>query len=126
MIGINQPVFFAEVDVNQLSLYPTQKPHYKPISKFPLVKRDLSLVIDEHILLEDIKNVLSEQAEPLIQDMYVFDVYQGTSLPKGKKAYALSFSLQDKDKTLDEKTIHQVMSRLMNDFQQKLGAIVRE
>ncbi|MHB9147551.1 MAG: phenylalanine--tRNA ligase subunit beta [Candidatus Amoebophilus sp.] len=126
MADINQPVFFAEVDIDQLSLYPTQKLHYKPISKFPLVKRDLSLVIDEPILLEDIKNVLSEQAEPLIQDMYVFDIYQGTNLPKGKKAYALSFSLQDKDKTLDEKTIHQVMARLMNDFQQKLGAIVRE
>jgi phenylalanyl-tRNA synthetase beta chain len=126
MAGINQAVFFAEVDINQLSLYPTQKPYYKSISKFPLVKRDLSLVIDEHILLEDIKNVLLEQSEPLIQDMCVFDVYQGTNLPKGKKAYALSFALQDKDKTLDEKDIHQVTTRLINAFQQKLGAIVRE
>ena len=126
LAGINQPVFFAEIDIQQLSLCPVHKPHYRPISKFPLVKRDLSLVIDDHLLFEDIKNVLTEQSEPLIQDMYVFDVYQGTNLPKGKKAYALSFSLQDKNKTLDEKTIHQVMTRLVNAFQHKLGAIVRE
>jgi phenylalanyl-tRNA synthetase beta chain len=126
LADIHQPVFFAEIDIQQLSLYPIHKPHYQPISKFPLVKRDLSLVIDEHVLFEDIKNVLAEQAEPLVQDIHVFDVYQGTNLPKGKKAYALSLSLQDKNKTLNETTINHVMSRLINAFQQQIGAIVRE
>lgn len=125
-LDIKQPVFFADIDLDQISAYPTMPTTYNPISKFPLVKRDLSLVIDHTISFEDIKKVLVLQQEPLIQDVHVFDVYQGANLPAGKKAYALSFALQDKERTLDEKIINQVMARLVNNFQQLLGAVIRE
>ncbi|OJW70738.1 MAG: phenylalanine--tRNA ligase subunit beta [Candidatus Amoebophilus sp. 36-38] len=124
--GITQPVLFADIDLDQLNTYSIPTPYYQPISKFPVVKRDLSLVVDSTIAFEDIKNILLEKHEPRIQHMHVFDVYQGANLPEGKKAYALSFALQDQEKTLDEKTIHQVMSDLIHTFQQKLGAIIRE
>ncbi len=124
--GIKQAVFFADIDIDQLSAYATLPITYEPISKFPVVKRDLSLVIDHTVSFEDIKKVLAAQQESLVQDMYIFDVYQGTNLPAGKKAYALSFALQDKERTLDEKTINQVMARLINTFQEILGAVIRE
>lgn len=125
-VGIKQSVFFADIDIDQLSDYPPLAITYEPISKFPLVKRDLSLVIDDTVSFEDIKKILATQQESFVQDVHVFDVYQGTNLPTGKKAYALSFALQDKERTLDEKTINQVMARLIKDFQQTLGAVIRE
>lgn len=126
MAEINQPVFFAEIDIDLLGRYPISTPYYQPIAKFPIVKRDLSFVIDNTITFEDIKKVLLEIKEPLIQNMHVFDVYQGGNLPTNKKAYALSFDLQDKNKTLDDATIHRVMASLIHIFQLKLNAIVRE
>jgi phenylalanyl-tRNA synthetase beta chain len=124
--GIKQTVFFADIDIDQLSAYPTSPITYKPLSKFPAVKRDLSLVIDHTVLFEDMKRLLATQQEPLVKDVYVFDVYHGANLPAGKKAYALSFTLQDQERTLDDKTINQVMARLVNAFQKILGAVIRE
>eukprot|EP01132_Coremiostelium_polycephalum_P000154 gene154-207_t len=120
LASIQQPVFFAEINLHDVGTPWVIPTHYQPISKFPLVVRDLSLVLDEHILLVDIKNVLSKQPHSLIQDMHVFDVYQGEKLPKGKKAYALSFYLQATDKTLDEPTIHRTMKDIIHAFQQDL------
>ena len=126
LVDIKRPVFFAEIDIEELCVSFNTGLYYKPISKFPLVRRDLSLVIDHTILFEDIKNVLAKKKDVLIQNMHVFDVYEGKNLPVGKKAYALTFFLQDKDKTLDEATIQQVMTRLIMVFQEELGAIIRE
>ena len=125
-IGINQPVFFADIDWDRLWSQPRTKLQYQAISKFPPVKRDLSLVLDQSITFEDVKNLIKQQNEALVQDMIVFDIYEGAPLPKGKKAYALSFVLQGKDKTLDDKGIHKVMTRLMHLFEKQLGAIIRE
>jgi phenylalanyl-tRNA synthetase beta chain len=83
-------------------------------------------VLDQAVSFEDIKQVVVEQQQPLIKDMYVFDVYQGSALSPGKKAYALSFILEAYDKTLEESTIRSVMHALMDAFQQRLGALIRE
>lgn len=125
-IGINQPVFFADIDWDKLWGQSRPKLQYQPIARFPAVKRDLSLVLDQSIAFEDIKNLIKQQKEVIIQDVFVFDVYEGVALPKGKKAYALTFVLQDQDKTLDDKRIHKVMIRLMHVFEKQLGAIIRE
>ena len=125
-MGIDQAVFFAAIDWDKLLSQPRPQLQYQAIAKFPAVKRDLSLVLDQTITFEEIKKLVSKQNEPLIQDMLVFDVYQGATLPPGKKAYALSFVLQDKNKTLDDKCIHPVMTRLMRLFEAQLGAIIRE
>lgn len=125
-LEIKHPVFFAEIDLELLYATFNSNLYYRPISKFPPVKRDLSLVVDQSILFEDIKHVLTRHKDPLIQSMQVFDVYEGKNLPTGKKAYGLSFFLQDKDKTLDENTIQQTMARLIEAVQKELGAIIRE
>jgi phenylalanyl-tRNA synthetase beta chain len=124
--NIKQPVFFAELDWDWITNMPRVQLTYQAITKFPTVKRDLSLVLDQAVTFQQIQAIVNAQEESLIQDIHVFDVYEGPALEKGKKAYALSFSLQDPDKTLEEKTIHQVMQRLMNTFEKQLGAIIRE
>ena len=125
-MGINQTLFFADMDWDMLLSNWKPMKHYQAVSKFPPVKRDISLVLDQSINFEAIKRVITHQNDKLIQDFTLFDVYQGKNLDQGKKAYALSFVLQKKDRTLDEKTIEQVMTRLMRAFEEQLGAIIRE
>ncbi|MEM7055573.1 MAG: phenylalanine--tRNA ligase subunit beta [Bacteroidota bacterium] len=124
--GINQPVFFADIAWDKLWGQSRPELQYQAISRFPAVKRDLSLVLDQSITFEAIKNLIKQQKEALIQDVFVFDVYEGGALSEGKKAYALTFVLQGKDKTLDDKRIHKVMIRLIHAFEKQLGAIIRE
>jgi phenylalanyl-tRNA synthetase beta chain len=125
-MGVKQPTFFAELDWDWMVNMPKALPKYQPISKFPAVKRDLSLVLDQAITFQQIKEVVYAQQEEFIQSMGVFDVYEGAALGAGKKAYALSFALQDPNRTLEEKTIHQIMQRLMHAFEKELGAIIRD
>ena len=124
--AIKQPVFFADIDWDQLLQAAKPSQPYHTISKFPPVKRDLSLVLDQAVTFEAVKKIIAQQNEKLIQDTTIFDVYQGDKLPPGKKAYALSFVLQRQDKTLDDKTISRVMARLVRSFEHELGAIIRE
>ena len=119
-------VFFADIDWNVLRDWEKPVKRYQPISRFPIVKRDISLVLDQSITFEAIKGVIVQQDNKLIQDFTLFDVYKGEKIDQSKKAYALNFVLQQKDKTLDEKTIEQVMNRLMRAFEKQLGAIIRE
>jgi phenylalanyl-tRNA synthetase beta chain len=124
-MGINQPVFFA--DINWEVLLSKWKPLnlYQAISKFPPVRRDISLVLNKSVNFEAVRRVIAQQNDKLIKDVAVFDVYQGGKLGKEEKAYALRFVLQGRDKTLDDKTIEQVMARLMHAFEDQLGAIIR-
>lgn len=124
-MGIPQPVFFADMNWDALLGSCSPLSQYREISKFPLVKRDISLVLDKIITFEAVKRLIDQQANKLIQDFTIFDVYEGEVLGPNKKAYALSFVLQGKDKTLDDKTIDQVMARLMGAFEDQLGALIR-
>jgi len=125
-LGIKQDVFYAEVDwlalLNQLK---TRYP-YEEISKFPEVRRDLSLVIDKNISFERIKEVAFQVERKLLRQINCFDVYEGTSLGEGKKAYSISFVLQDDEKTLTDTQIDKTMQRLMETYEKQLGAFIRK
>lgn len=122
---IRQPVFFADVEWKALLDAQKQLYKYQPLSKFPPVRRDLSLVLDKKVPFEALKRVVAQQKNKLIQDVNVFDVYEGQNLPADKKAYALSFVLQGHNKTLDEKVIDKTMMRLRRAFEEQLGATIR-
>lgn len=125
-MSIHQPVFFAAIHWDELLSQSRPQLQYQAIAKFPAAKRDLSLLLDQRITFEEIKKLIYKLNEPLIQDILVFDVYQGAALPPGKKAYALSFTLQDPNKTLDDRRIRQVMEGLRDLFERQLGASIRE
>lgn len=82
-------------------------------------------MLKKSVNFEAVRRVIAQQNDKLIRDVAVFDVYQGGKLGKGEKAYALRFVLQGKDKTLDDKTIEQVVARLMRAFEDQLGAIIK-
>ena len=124
--GLKQDVFYANVNWEALLKMVNVNIQFEPVSKFPEVKRDLSLVIDDHVSYDEIKKISLKQAQYLISKIDVFDVYQGDKIEKGKKAYALSFTLQDKTKTLTDKIIDKTMEKLMKAFENEIGAIIRK
>ena len=96
------------------------------MSKFPEVKRDLALVLDKNISFFDIETLAYQlERKNLQRNISLFDVYQGDKLPEGKKQYALSFTLEDKEKTLTDKQIDSIMQKLLRGFEDKLGAKLR-
>ncbi|TSJ80923.1 phenylalanine--tRNA ligase subunit beta [Cardinium endosymbiont of Dermatophagoides farinae] len=122
---LSQPVFFADIDWSHL--LEISKPHkiYEPISKFPAVKRDLSLIVDKAVLFQNIKALILKQGHKAIQEINLFDIYEGAHLPADKKSYAIRFTLQDKEKTLDDKSIDQIMDQLIQTFERDLNVIIR-
>ena len=105
--------------------YP-HNPQFTPLSKFPEVKRDLSLVVDKSVKFEDIRKLSHKLERQLITKISVFDVYKGDKIDKNQKAYALSFFLQDQEKTLTEKFIDKTMKKLIAGFERELNALIRK
>lgn len=126
-VGIKQEVLFAdlcwEAILEQVKGY---KVRYKEIAKYPEVRRDLALLLDDSITFADIYRVAFSAEKDLLKSLNLFDVYQGDKLPLGKKSYAVSFTLQDNAKTLTDKQIDKTMQRLQTAFEQQLGAALRE
>ncbi len=123
---VKQDVYFLELNFDALvKSTKKQKIAAEELSKFPEVKRDLALLVDKQVAFSALREVAFAAERKLLKRVSLFDVYEGDKLPEGKKSYALSFVLEDKTRTLDDKTIERVMSNLTARFQQKCGAQVR-
>lgn len=123
---IDAQVLFADFDWDAvLSLIPTGNKIMQPIPKFPKVKRDFALLIDDSVSFDQLKNAAFQTEKKLLKEVSLFDVYTGRKLPKGKKSYALSFTLQDERKTLTDKQIDQIMKKLQQKFEKDFGAELR-
>jgi len=124
--GISQEVLFADFNWNNvIEVAKFNKIKFTPISKYPEVKRDFALLLDEKITFEEIHTIAKQSEKKVLKDINLFDVYQGKNLPSGKKSYAVSFTLEDKDKTLTDKQIDKIMNKLQNSFEKQLGAELR-
>ncbi len=122
---VRQEVWFAELNWDLLGKMAGGLKKYQEISRFPEVRRDLSLVIDRNIDYAQIKSVALKSGGKLLKRIGVFDVYQGDKIDAGKKAYALSFHLQDQENTLTDKVIDKTMSKLIQAFEKEVGALIR-
>jgi phenylalanyl-tRNA synthetase beta chain len=125
-MDIENEVFYAELSWDAL-IKETKKRRttFEDIPKFPDVKRDLALLIDKNVTFADIKKIASDSERKLLKDVILFDVYEGKNLMPGKKSYAVSFYLQDKEKTLNDKQIDTIMSAIQKNLEEKLGAQLR-
>ena len=121
----SQPIFFADIHWSHLLKVNQLDKVYEPISKFPAVTRDLSLIVDKTVVFQKIKDLILKQGHKTIQEIHLFDVYEGPHLPVNKKSYAIRFTLQDSEKTLDDKSIDQIMHQLMQTFECDLNGIIR-
>ncbi|MBH8557362.1 phenylalanine--tRNA ligase subunit beta [Hymenobacter negativus] len=125
-MDVSQPVWYAELDWDALSK------KYKPtlvareLSKFPEVRRDLSIVVDQSVTFDQLQQIARKTEKKLLHSINVFDVYAGENLGAGKKSYSVSFTLQDFSQTLSEQAIDQVMQKLIQQFEKQAGALIRK
>lgn len=124
--GIKQEVLFADFNWSTiLTLAANRKVKVTDLPKFPAVKRDLALLLDETISFKEIYNLAFQSERKLLKEVDLFDVYTGDKLSKGKKSYAVSFLLQDESKTLNDKQIDKIMQKLQQTFEKNLNAVLR-
>ena len=124
--GISQNVLFADFNWdNVLEMAQHNKIKFNAIPKYPEVRRDFALLIDNNVSFEDIHTIAKQTEKHLLKNINLFDVYEGKKLPNGKKSYAVSFTLQDENKTLNDKQIDKIMNKLQANFETKLGAELR-
>ena len=124
--SINQQVLYADFDWDQiLKVIKKKSIKFKSIPKFPTIRRDFALLIDQKISFNEIYNLSYKTERKLLKSINLFDVYEGKNLPNGKKSYAVSFTFQDQHKTLNDKQIDKIMSKLLHQFEQQLGAELR-
>jgi phenylalanyl-tRNA synthetase beta chain len=122
---IKQDVLYADFSWNKIQKYVSNKIKFIDIPKYPEVRRDLALLVDEKITFEAIYNIAKQTEKKLLKGVNLFDVYQGEKLPDGKKSYAVSFIIQDENKTLNDKEIEKIMNKLQANFENQLGAQLR-
>ncbi len=126
MTGIKQVVVYAELDWDALVKLSLKKTvSYTPLPKTMPVQRDLALLLDTAVTFDQVVKVVSDSEKRLLKDVRLFDVYEGKNLPEGKKSYAVSITLQDDEKTLQDKLIDATMNRIIENLKKKLGAELR-
>lgn len=122
---IKQEVVYADILWENVLKNISKKLVFTEIPKYPSVRRDLALLLDAEISFKDLYKIAFETEKKLLKSMSLFDVYQGDKLPSGKKSYALSFIIQDKDKTLTDSQIDKIMNHLQENFKKRVNAELR-
>ena len=122
---IKQEVLFADFNWSAVLKLLTNKIRFSDIPRYPEVRRDLALLVDEHVSFDAIYKIARQAEKSLLKDVNLFDVYSGKNLPEGKKSYAVSFTIQDNSKTLTDEQIDKIMRKLTHQFESELGASLR-
>lgn len=126
IMEIKHPVFYAEFDWDVIvELISSNHSAFIPLAKYPSVRRDLALVLDKKVEYGLLKDASFKTEKQLLQEVNIFDVYEGKGIPEGKKSYALSFIFQDKNKTLTDADIDKCMQKLINQFKSEFNAEIR-
>ncbi len=124
--GIKQEVLFADFNLENVLKVANRKGFkVMDMPKYPSVKRDLALLIDNEVKFSEIYNIAFQSEKNLLKNVDLFDVYEGDKLPEGKKSYAVSFVLQDNEKTLNDKQIDKVIQKIQASFEKQLNAVLR-
>jgi phenylalanyl-tRNA synthetase beta chain len=124
--GVKQQVVTAEICWPVLlELISRNKVAFKELPKFPEVRRDLALLLDENVSYADLRAAAFKQAKKLLRQVGLFDVYRGDKIPAGKKQYALSFVIRDEEKTLTDQDTERLMDSLLQMFRKTFGAELR-
>lgn len=125
--GISQPVFYAVFNWKSIfKAFAKSKIIVEGINKFPTMRRDLALVVENVVKFDDIAAIANKTAKKLLKEVNLFDVYENEQqLGKGKKSYAVSFIFENPERTLKDKEVDKVMNQLIQLYENKLGALIR-
>ncbi|NNC82504.1 MAG: phenylalanine--tRNA ligase subunit beta [Flavobacteriales bacterium] len=123
---VKQETYFADIDWTYITSHAHgKKMKVKEIPRFPAVRRDFSLLLDQGVKFQRIEELARKSAGPLLKEVGLFDVYEGKNLPEGKKSYAVSFHIQDENKTLTDKVVDKLMQKIQSGLEKELGASLR-
>jgi len=126
IMDIKQPVYYAEFNWDViLKQLPKSFTSFTALPKYPAIRRDLALVIDKKTTYESLKEISFKTDKNLLQEVNIFDIYEGKGIPEGKISYALSFTFRDKNRTLTDTDIEKTMQKLMEQFKQEFNAEIR-
>ena len=125
-IEIENEVFYAELDYDKIEKHIDTKPKiFKKVSKFPIVSRDISILVDDNIKFRNIQESIKKVNQGLIKKVSLFDVYRGKNLPAGKKSYGIGFKISDKTKTLSVEEIDSLINKIIVSLEKNFGAMLR-
>jgi phenylalanyl-tRNA synthetase beta chain len=122
-LGIKQKLFVFELELEAL-----EKPRevcFREISKFPAIRRDLAIVVEEPVTAAQVVECIVQAGGDRVRDLYVFDVYRGEGVPEGRKSFALGLILQDLTRTLKDEEVDATLSQVVRKLTQTLGASLR-
>ena len=123
---IDNEIYYADLNWKELmKAIKSCKVNFTELTKFPAVKRDLALLLDKKVQFAEIEKIAYDTEKKLLKSVELFDVYEGKNLEAGKKSYAVSFTLQDENATLNDKQIDKIMQKLIANLQNKLDAKLR-
>ena len=123
--SIKETVIYGQLHLDLVSKYLTDKVNFKNIGKFPMVKRDFSLLVNQNVFFRDIKLLAESTEKNILKKVKLFDVYIGEELPENKKSYAVSFYFQDKNKTLTDHYVDRIMEKIRLKVLKEIGAEIR-
>ncbi|MEJ2058885.1 MAG: phenylalanine--tRNA ligase subunit beta [Gammaproteobacteria bacterium] len=117
------PIYLFELDLDTFDV--GQVPAFAPLSRYPAIRRDLAIVVDEKVSYAQLRDAIQAESIPELQDFYVFDVYRGEGVPNGRKSFAFSLILQDLSRTLSDEDVETIVSRLISRLGADVGAELR-
>ena len=125
--GIKKPVYYIDISLDLLiPLINEQNIKYQPVSKFPSIKRDLSLLMDKTISYSDIESSIKHIANNCLQDVFLFDVYEGNKIQHNEKSYAISFLFRDNLRTLEDVEVDKEMFKIFKHLEMEYNVSLRD
>lgn len=124
--GIEKRAYLAEVNLSKVTKYSKANKKYVEVPKFPAVERDIALIVDEKIEVGQIEKIITKKAKKFLEKMQLFDIYRNEKLGKNKKSVAYSLIFRDKNRTLSDEEINDVMENVINELQRTLNAELRK
>ncbi|MEG0295445.1 MAG: phenylalanine--tRNA ligase subunit beta [Clostridium sp.] len=122
---VDVDAYVAELDLDVLFAASNTTKAYKPLPKFPAVTRDIALLVDDAILVQEIEGTIRHTGGALVETVKLFDIYKGAQIPEGKKSIAYAIAYRDEKKTLTDKDVSKVHDKILRALEHKLGALLR-
>jgi phenylalanyl-tRNA synthetase beta chain len=124
--GIDVPCFTAELNLDALYESSKMDKKYKPLPKFPAVTRDIALLVEDAVLVQEIDETIRKAGGNLVEKVELFDIYKGKQIPEGKKSIAYAIAYRDENKTLKDEDVNKVHEKILKSLEYKLGATLRD
>ena len=121
-----EEVYVMEIDLDKLLAKKVGKMKYKELSKFPVVKKDLAIVVDKNVIAQELLKTIKNNGGKLLQDTEIFDVYEGKGIEENKKSIAFSLTLGASDRTLKDEEINECIEKIIKGLETKNGAMLRK